>query len=95
MKVIIYLVVFLFSISFRAQTISGKIRNSNNAHISNVSIIVYEGDNILTYTFSNNKGFIIIDLKKIKTLNIRVFVSKLGYESQEIKLELKTQDTIV
>ena len=57
MKVIIYLVVFLFSISFRAQTISGKIRNSNNAHISNVSIIVYEGDNILTYTFSNNKGF--------------------------------------
>ncbi|HZW62124.1 MAG TPA: carboxypeptidase-like regulatory domain-containing protein [Flavobacteriaceae bacterium] len=78
---------FLFSFLGISQEIkiSGTLNSPTNQPISNATIIVYQDNTIINYTYSNENGYYqtVFPLKKGIDKNLKLTVNSLGYQKQE------------
>ncbi len=72
--------------------ITGQIKNAS-APLDNVSVVVYDKDAIVAYTFTDQEGFYSIRLDNSERETLKIVANLLGYESQEKLLQLKITET--
>lgn len=65
--------------------ISGALKTTNNANIPNATIIIYQGNNLINYTYSNENGKYEIDisLKNKVNFSLKIVANSLGYNQKE------------
>lgn len=101
MKNPLYLITcgFLFWPIFSSaqNNITGEIKSGSKVTpIVNASIVLYNGDDIIGYTYSNDKGNYTIKLKNLKNDSIKVVANSLGYKSKEKSIRLfDNQDFVI
>ena len=95
MKQVTLLVLFLISYTLYPQktiNIIGYVKDVNTRALPNSSIIIYDKDKIVDFTYTDEFGFYEIKQINSKKVSMKVVVKSLGYQEQEkiISLESKT-----
>lgn len=96
MKQIPFLVLFLVCYTLYSQqtiNIIGYVNDANFKALPNSSILIYNNDKIVAFTYTNELGFYEIKYINSKRVSIKMVVKSLDYQEQEktILLENKTE----
>ncbi|MDI3526199.1 MAG: hypothetical protein PWR03_382 [Tenuifilum sp.] len=84
---VLIIICCFYKISIGQVIIKGYVFDQNKKKLENTSIVVKDSLNtIINYTFSNTEGFYMVKLSKLGNFNVQV--SKLGYETKTIPVNL-------
>lgn len=66
-------------------TVNGTLKGLDDDIIQNATIIIYQNDKIMSYTYSNNLGYYstTFDFKKSVNTKLKIIANILGYEQKE------------
>ena len=85
---------FFLPINLVAQIIISGTTKSKDNLLPNVSVVVYQGDSIKGYAYSNDYGFYKISTKNLKDKKFKVSASILGYKEEISKVEAGNKNEI-
>lgn len=75
--------------------IAGELSSTKNEPIQNASIIIYQDDNVIAYTYSNSDGKYetSFKLKTEESRSIKIVANSLGYQQQEKSILINDKST--
>jgi len=79
--------------AFNQTIITGQIKNTSNKPLSNVSIVIYENNSIIGYSYSNGEGKYQINIDKLNITILKIAANILGYKPQEKIIQLQKETT--
>lgn len=88
--ILVILISFFTNIDCFSQeyTIKGKVQDFQNRGIESASVSLLDGDNLVAYSFSDEKGNYSLYVNSVHTPNLILKISDLDYQTKEIKINL-------
>lgn len=88
---ILFLVCVLMPFYAFTQTIIGQVKNVSNKPLSNVSVVVYESNNIIAYSYTDINGKYQINIDRSNSTQLKIKANILGYKPQEKIVQLQKE----
>lgn len=93
-KTYLFFFIIFLPLNLAAQIIISGTTKSKQTLLPNVSVVVYQGDHILGYAYSNEEGFYKIQIKNLQVNKVEVSANILGYKEEISDIEINNRNAV-